>query len=235
MANSTSRPQILIIDDELQVQKFLAIALKAQGYHVLQADCAEQGLQRLVLQGADLVILDLGLPDQDGRDVLAEIRSWSQLPVLVLSVRADESEKVALLDAGANDYVTKPFSIQELLARIRVLLRQQPQQREAAIFDDGQLKIDFAQHQVYLHGQVLTLSRKEYQLLALLAQHSGQLLTQPHILNALWGPSHQQDTHYLRILLAKIRHKLADDPVHPRYIATEPGVGLRFLAKSMLP
>lgn len=223
---------VLIIDDEPQIRKFLDIALRAQGYKTFLAETGQMGLEMLALQGADLVILDLGLSDLDGQDVLKELRIWSQVPVIILSVRADETEKVALLDAGANDYVTKPFSIQELMARIRAMLRNQViQTTESAIFDDGVLKIDFAQRQVFLSNELVSLTRKEFQLLMLLAQHRGQLITQPQILKDLWGPTHQEDTHYLRILVAKLRAKLNDDAIHPRYIATEPGVGLRFLGK----
>lgn len=221
---------VLIIDDETQIRKFLDIALRAQGYKVLQAENGQQGLELLALQGADLVILDLGLPDLDGFEVLSELRSWSNVPVIVLSVRSDEIEKVKLLDAGANDYVTKPFSVQELMARIRGLLRQaQHVVAESAIYDDGMLKIDFSHRQVFLNQQLISLTRKEYQLLNLLAQHKGQLITQPQILKELWGPTHQEDTHYLRILVAKLRSKLNDNAVQPKYILTEPGVGLRFL------
>lgn len=231
--NTTSNAvNVLIIDDEPQIRKFLDIALRAQGYKTFLAETGQMGLEMLALQGADLVILDLGLPDLDGQDVLKELRIWSQVPVIILSVRADETEKVALLDAGANDYVTKPFSIQELMARIRAMLRNQvTQTTESAIFDDGVLKIDFAQRQVFLSNELVSLTRKEFQLLMLLAQHRGQLITQPQILKDLWGPTHQEDTHYLRILVAKLRAKLNDDAIHPRYIATEPGVGLRFLGK----
>lgn len=228
--SSSSMTNILIIDDENQIRKFLDIALRAQGYKTLLAENGEKGLQLLAVQGADLIILDLGLPDLDGCEVLSELRAWSYVPVIVLSVRSSEEEKVKLLDAGANDYVTKPFSIQELMARIRVLLRQfQPSAVDTAIFDDGVLKIDFAQRQVFLNQQLISLTRKEYQLLNLLAQHKGQLMTQPHILKDLWGPTHQQDTHYLRILVAKLRAKLNDNAIQPKYIMTEPGVGLRFL------
>lgn len=228
--SASAMVNVLIIDDETQIRRFLDIALRAQGYKVLQAENGQKGLELLALQGADLVILDLGLPDLDGFEVLSELRVWSNVPVIVLSVRADEAEKVKLLDAGANDYLTKPFSIQELMARIRVLLRQaQHAVLLAAVYDDGVLKIDFAHRQVFLHQQLISLTRKEYQLLNLLAQHKGQLITQAHILKELWGPTHQQDTHYLRILVAKLRVKLNDNALHPKYIITEPGVGLRFL------
>lgn len=228
--STSSMNNVLIIDDETQIRKFLDIALRAQGYKTLLAENGQKGLESLALQGADLVILDLGLPDLDGFEVISELRSWSNVPVIVLSVRADEDEKVKLLDAGANDYVTKPFSVQELMARIRVLLRQtQHVIVESAVYDDGMLKVDFAHRKVFLHQQLISLTRKEYQLLSLLAKNKGQLITQPQILKELWGPTHQEDTHYLRILVAKLRGKLNDNAVHPKYIITEPGVGLRFL------
>ena len=228
--STSSMTNILIIDDENQIRKFLDIALRAQGYKTLLAENGQKGLELLALQGADLVILDLGLPDLDGFEVLSELRAWSNVPVIVLSVRSDELEKVKLLDAGANDYVTKPFSIQELMARIRVLLRQfQNTVIESTIYDDGLLKIDFSHRRVFLNQKLISLTRKEYQLLSLLAQHKGQLITQPQILKDLWGPTHQEDTHYLRILVAKLRAKLNDNAIQPKYIITEPGIGLRFL------
>ena len=228
--SASAMANVLIIDDENQIRKFLDIALRAQGYKTLLAENGQKGLELLALQGADLVILDLGLPDLDGFEVLLELRTWSNVPVIVLSVRANEEEKVKLLDAGANDYVTKPFSIQELMARLRVLLRQyQHSTADAASFDDGVLKIDFSKRQVFLNQQLLSLTRKEYQLLSLLAKNKGQLITQPQILKDLWGPTHQEDTHYLRILVAKLRGKLNDNAIQPKYIITEPGVGLRFL------
>ena len=228
--SASSMTNVLIIDDENQIRKFLDIALRAQGYKTLLAENGQKGLELLALQGADLVILDLGLPDLDGYEVLSELRTWSHVPVIVLSVRANEEEKVKLLDAGANDYVTKPFSVQELVARIRVLLRQhQHSTVDTVIFDDGVLKIDFSKRHVFLNQQLLSLTRKEYQLLNLLAKNKGQLITQPQILKELWGPTHQEDSHYLRILVAKLRVKLNDNAVQPKYIITEPGVGLRFL------
>ena len=226
--------QILVIDDEPQIRKFLDIGLRAQGYQVRTAESGEAGLAILATQGADLVILDLGLPDRDGCDVLSELRQWSQVPVILLTVRAEESEKVAALDAGANDYVTKPFGMQELMARIRVLLRSQAAQGDThPLFDDGHLRVDLARREVSLAGERLLLGRKEYALLALLIQHEGRVVTQPQLLRELWGPTHQQDTHYLRILLAKVRHKLGEDAAAPRYIATEPGVGLRFIGRGL--
>ncbi|WP_337077556.1 response regulator transcription factor [Acinetobacter pittii] len=223
--------RIVIIDDEPQIRKFLDIALRTQKYKTTLCETGYKGLEALATQGADLVILDLGLPDLDGKEVLQELRSWSNVPVIVLSVRADEYEKVALLDAGANDYMTKPFSVQELLARIRVILRNQPIQQEAHVYDDGYLKVDVMQRLVWIEQQPITLTRKEFQLLTLLMRYQGQLLTQPQLLKELWGPTHQEDTHYLRILVGKLRSKLGDNAIQPRYIATELGVGLRFLAK----
>ena len=233
--------RILVIDDEPQIRKFLNISLRAQGHCVLEADCAAAGLKQLATQTVDLLILDLGLPDQDGKAVLRELRSYSQIPVIVLSVRAHEDEKVAALDAGANDYVTKPFGVAELGARIRSLLRMSTGAAVATVFDDGHLQIDIARRSISLAGAALNLSRKEWGLLALLLTHAGRVVMQQQILQELWGATHKQDTHYLRILLGKLRAHLGDDAANPRYIATESGVGLRFigtmpeLAKAMLP
>lgn len=165
--------RIVIIDDEPQIRKFLDIALRTQKYKTTLCETGYKGLEALATQGADLVILDLGLPDLDGKEVLQELRSWSNVPVIVLSVRADEYEKVALLDAGANDYMTKPFSVQELLARIRVILRNQPIQQEAHVYDDGYLKVDVMQRLVWIEQQPITLTRKEFQLLTLLMRYQG--------------------------------------------------------------
>jgi two-component system KDP operon response regulator KdpE len=223
--------RILVIDDEPQIRRFLDIGLRAQGYRVALADSAQAGLELLATEGAELVILDLGLPDRDGHAVLAELRQWSQVPVIVLTVRGGEAEKVAALDAGANDYVTKPFGVQELMARVRGLLRTHamPDGSAPPVYDDGRLRVDLARREVALEGATVTLSRKEYALLALLVQHAGRVVTQPQLLREVWGPTHQEDTHYLRILVAKLRQKLGDDAASPRWIATEPGVGLRFL------
>ncbi|MEG8128050.1 winged helix-turn-helix domain-containing protein, partial [Xanthomonas hortorum pv. gardneri] len=178
-----------------------------------------------------LVVLDIGLPDRDGHEVLREIRQWSNVPVIMLTVRAGETEKVAALDAGANDYVTKPFGVQELMARIRALLRQAGAGStvEESVFDDGRLHIHLGLREVTLAGEAVPLSRKEYALLALLLKHAGRVVTQPQLLREVWGPTHEEDTHYLRILVGKLRQKLHDDAADPQYIVTEPGVGLRFI------
>jgi two-component system KDP operon response regulator KdpE len=224
--------RILIVDDEPQIRKFLEISLRSQGYAVVEASTGRQGLEQLATQGADLVVLDLGLPDLDGHDVLREIRTWSQLPVIVLSVRATEAEKVRSLDAGANDYVTKPFGVQELMARIRRLLRESGAARDAPpVFDDGSLRFDLPRRRVTLDGLELHFTRKEFALLAMLVREAGRVVTQRHLLRELWGPEHVEDTQYLRVVIGRIRQKLGDDPAHPRYLQTEPGVGYRFLGE----
>jgi len=225
--------RILVIDDEPQIRRFLDISLRAQGYVVALAESGRAGLAELAAHGADLVVLDIGLPDLDGHGVLHELRQWSQVPVIMLTVRDGEAEKVAALDGGANDYVTKPFGVQELMARIRGLLRARIAPADAAmpVFDDGHLHVDLGRREVTLDGEPVVLSRKEFALLALLLQHAGRVVTQPQLLRELWGPTHQDDTHYLRILVGKLRQKLGDDATAPRYIATEPGVGLRFIAR----
>lgn len=226
---------VLVIDDEPQIRKFLDISLRSQGYRVEMAGTGEDGLNTLASRGADLVILDLGLPDQEGLDVLQTLRQWSQVPVILLTVRADESEKVRAFDVGANDYMTKPFGVQELLARVRVLLRARASIGDSApVFDDGTLRVDLARREVLLEGAPVALARKEYALLALLVQHAGRVVTQPQMLRTLWGQHHEHDTHYLRVLVGKLRHKLHDDPAAPRWIVTEPGVGLRFIGKNSM-
>jgi two-component system KDP operon response regulator KdpE len=228
--DSAPPARVLVIDDEPQIRKFIDISLRSQGYTTLLAENGQQGLRLLASQGADIVVLDLGLPDRDGGDVLRELRQWSAVPVIVLTVRSAELEKVALLDAGANDYVTKPFSIEELMARIRAFLRGARQNAEAApVYDDGHLRIDLARREVHLDDEPVPLTRKEFTLLSMLARQPGRLVTQTQLLREMWGPTHGEDAHYLRVLVGKLRHKLGDDASAPRYIATEPGVGLRFL------
>ena len=221
---------VLVIDDEPQIRKFLRISLGSQGYKVLEAGTGAEGLSQAALGRPELVVLDLGLPDMDGQQVLRELRDWTQVPVLVLSVRASEVQKVEALDSGANDYVTKPFGIQEFLARVRALLRQVPQavaEESAPRF--GPLTVDLAYRRVTLAGEEVALTRKEYALLAQLARHPGRVITQQQLLKDIWGPTHVEDSHYLRIVVAHVRQKLGDDPTAPRFIVTEPGVGYRLI------
>ena len=221
---------ILVIDDEPQIRKFLRISLVSQGYNVLEAATGADGLSQAALKQPDMLVLDLGLPDMDGQQVLREFREWSNVPVLVLSVRASEVQKVQALDAGANEYVTKPFGIQEFLARVRALLRQAPAgETQAAAVELGPLVVDLAFRRVLLDGVEVALTRKEYAVLAQLARHPGRVITQQQLLKDIWGPTHIENSHYLRIVIGHLRQKLADDPTHPRFIATEAGVGYRLL------
>tara|TARA_R100001244_G_scaffold61654_3_gene51608 strand:- start:1461 stop:2168 length:708 start_codon:yes stop_codon:yes gene_type:complete len=226
---TSNQPTILVIDDEPQIRKFLRISLSAQGYKVLEGANGSEGLAQAALGKPDLLVLDLGLPDMDGQQVLRELREWSAVPVLVLSVRASESEKVLALDGGANDYVSKPFGIQEFLARVRALLRQagngEPQ--PPATFVCGPLSVDFAYRRVTLNAVEVALTRKEYAVLAQLARHAGRVVTQQQLLKDIWGPSHGADSHYLRVVVGHLRQKLGDDPAAPRFIVTEAGVGYR--------
>ena len=221
---------ILLIDDEPQIRRFLRIGLTAQHYDVLEAETAQQGLEKAVLNAPKLIILDLGLPDMDGQQLLARLREFYSGPIIILSVRNREAEKVQALDAGANDFVVKPFGIQELLARVRGLLRQQGDvQVVPEVFDDGHLRVDIAQRQVSLGGTAVRLSRKEFDLLRVLLSYRGRIVTQRQLLTEVWGKGHLEDTHYLRILMARLRTRLADDPASPRYLETEPGVGYRLV------
>lgn len=231
---SAATPRVLVIDDEAQIRKFLDIGLRAEGYDVLLAATGAEGLAKAATQSPDLVILDIGLPDKEGHEVLAELRQWSQVPVIMLSVRDAEAEKVRALDTGANDYVTKPFGIQELMARLRALLRHRQTDtatRAPQRFDDGHLTVDLTRREVQLGGELLPLTRKEYAVLAMLVQHGGRVVTQQQLLRDIWGPTHVHDTHYLRIVLGKLRQKLGDDPAEPRWLKTEAGVGYRFLTE----
>ncbi|UPG94421.1 response regulator [Luteibacter aegosomatissinici] len=226
-------PRVLVIDDEAQIRRFLDIGLRAEGYQVVLASNGAEGLGLAATQSPDLVVLDIGLPDMEGHDVLRELRTWSQVPVLMLSVRDAETEKVKALDSGANDYVTKPFGIQELMARLRVLLRQGAKagEPEAPVrYDDGSLIVDLARREVFLDGAAVALTRKEFAVLSMLVRHPGRVVSQQQILRDIWGPTHVQDTHYLRIVMGKLRQKLGDDATTPRWLKTEPGVGYRFPA-----
>ncbi|MCF9033307.1 response regulator transcription factor [Acinetobacter nectaris] len=221
--------KILVIDDEPKIRRFIEIALHTQNYDVFLAETGLKGIQILIEKTPDLVILDLGLPDMDGHEVLQEIRKWSNIPVIVLSARPDEKQKVLLLDTGANDYVTKPFNIQELFARIRVLLRNRHTFVDIPkIFNDGYLYINITEHIVKINEVMVSLTKKEFQLLALLFKHQGEIVEQTDIIRELWGNTHTEDTHYLRILTKKLRDKLGSDVSTAKYITTISGVGLRF-------
>lgn len=225
----STEPKILIIDDEPQIRRFLDIAIRTQNYQIFLADSGLKGLEILTQEEMDLIILDLGLPDIEGIEVLYKVREHLETPVIVLSARPDEQQKILLLDAGANDYVTKPFSIQELMARIRVHLRHETTRHETVkIYDDGHLYINIAEHTVKKAHVEINLSKKEFELLELLVAKQGQIIPQRQIITKLWGSTHTEDTHYLRILVKKLRDKL-DDPSHERkYIQTITGIGLRF-------
>ncbi|WP_339490094.1 response regulator [Pseudomonas sp. EL_65y_Pfl2_R95] len=227
---SSNQPTVLVIDDEAQIRKFLRISLVAKGYRVIESADGGDGLAQAALGKPDMVVLDLGLPDMDGQQVLRELRDWSQVPVLVLSVRSGEGDKVTALDAGANDYMTKPFGIQEFLARVRVLLRQAGSgEQTQAVIRCGPLSVDFAYRRVTLNALEVALTRKEYAVLAILARHLGRVVTQQHLLKDVWGASHTDDSHYLRVVIGHLRQKLGDDPTAPRFIITEAGVGYRLL------
>ncbi len=223
---------VLVVDDEPQIRKFLSISLGAQGYTVIEAARGDEGVRKCALEQPSVVILDLGLPDLDGRDVIARIREWSDVPIIVLSVRAQENEKVRALDAGANDYVQKPFGIAELMARIRVALRAKPGEGgDCSRVDLDGLTVDLAARRVILDGEEIKLTRKEFDILKLLAKNAGRILTHQFILRTLWGPAQEHETHYLRIYIGHLRQKLRDDPAHPRFIETEPGVGYRLISR----
>lgn len=220
---------ILLIEDEAQIKKFLRISLEAHDYQVLETRLGEQGLAMLVEQQIDLLILDLGLPDMDGQDVIKALRKWSQIPIIVLSVRSSEEEKVQALDAGANDYVTKPFGISELMARVRALLRINDNTvATSSKREVNGLYIDLAEYQVKLDNQLIHLSRKEFELLRLLTEQPGHILTHRYLTQNIWGESFVDETHYLRVLVRQLRHKLGEETIQPRFIETVQGVGYRF-------
>ena len=226
--------RILIVDDEQQIRRFLRISLASQGYGVLEAENGEQALAAVYTQSPDVVLLDLGLPDMDGHEVLQGIREQSAVPVIVVSVRDREEEKVLSLDNGANDYVTKPFGIQELLARVRAVQRQSQQARgevAASYYVSQGLVIDLELRQVFLHQERVHLTRKEFAVLARLCRYAGRVVTQTQLLKEVWGPTHVDDTHYLRIVVSRLRQKLGDDPQTPVLLQTEAGVGYRLLVE----
>lgn len=216
---------ILVVDDEPQIRKFLRISLSANGYQVTEAENAAAGLKALEGSAPRLLILDLGLPDMDGQEVISQVRATSDIPIIVLSVRADEVDKVEALDRGANDYVVKPFGVGELMARVRAVLR--PRSPKEEVLEAGDLRIDLPRRRVTLRDQEVHLSRKEWDLLVFLARHPGHVLTHKHILREVWGPAHVDDTAYLRVYINQLRQKLEDDPARPALIVTDPGVGYR--------
>jgi len=221
--------RILVVDDERSIRRFLRVTLAAHGYVVLEADTGRRGVEAAALEAPDLVLLDLGLADMDGKTALARIRGWSQVPVIVLSVRAGEAEKVAALDAGAQDYVVKPFGVHELLARIRGQLRDHAVPEVTPVLSVGDLTIDAATRQVAKRGAPLKLTRKEFDVLWMLASHAGRLVTHRTLLREIWGKAHENDTQYLRVLVRQLRQKIGDDAANPRYIVNEPGVGYRII------
>lgn len=225
----TGPARILIVDDEPQIHRFLRPSLLASGFVPISASTGSEALRSIASAAVDTVILDLGLPDLDGKDIIKAIRKHSAVPIIVLSARDREAEKIDALDLGADDYVNKPFAIGELLARIRSVLRRPTAERrdEPAIYALGPVLVDTRQHLVTRAGEAVHLTPKEFDLLVLLARHAGRVLTHRHILNDVWGPAHGGDTQYLRVFIGQLRQKLEVNPAEPQLILTEPGVGYR--------
>jgi two-component system KDP operon response regulator KdpE len=222
-----SGARILVVDDEQAIRRFLRISVEAEGYTFIEADNGEAGLVAAATHRPELIILDLGLPDIDGATVLRRLREWSSVPVIILTVRDSESEKVTLLDAGADDYLTKPFGVPELLARVRVAMRHKQSDLSEPSIRVGNLEIDFADRIVMVRGETIRLTATEYELLRILAQHAGKVVTQRQLLKEIWGPQAIEQSQYLRVYVAQLRKKLERDPGQPEYIITEPGVGYR--------
>ena len=229
MTPSSNPALILVVDDEPPVQKFLRAGLESQGYAVVAAATGREGVSQAATRAPDLVLLDLGLPDMDGIEVVRRIREWSSAPIIILSAREREGDKVRALDAGADDYVTKPFSMPELLARMRVALRRRARGAEVdqASLEFGELRIDLARRRVTARDAEVKLTPIEYRLLATLARHAGRVLTHEQLLREVWGPGYTSQHHYLRVYMGQLRHKLEADPARPRWLLTEPGVGYR--------
>ena len=220
--------RILIVDDEPAIRRFLKASLETEGFQIVAAETAAQALKEAAQAKPDLMILDLGLPDQDGIEVIRQVRAAGALPIIVLSVRNDEPGKVAALDAGADDYMVKPFGVEELLARVRAALRHRLQQQGLGpVFRLRELAIDFMAHRVTVGEAEVKLSKREFALLRLLAEHAGKVMTHRQLLSAVWGEAHRDDVEYLRVYVRQLRAKLGDDPADPRFIETEPGVGYR--------
>jgi two-component system KDP operon response regulator KdpE len=224
----TDKEIILVIDDELQIRRLLEITLSANGYGISEAANGKEGLLNAATQHPAMIILDLGLPDVDGQQVLVKLREWYTKPIIVLSVRNSEDEIIMALDNGANDYVTKPFKSGELLARIRAVLRYKEGKEDESVIETGTLHIDLVNHIVKKEGEILKLTSTEYSLLCLLAKNQGRVLTHQYILKEIWGYSYVNQTQYLRVFIAQIRKKIEEDPSKPRLIITESGIGYRF-------
>jgi two-component system KDP operon response regulator KdpE len=219
--------RVLVVDDEPAIRRFLRVSLSAHGYIIFEANDGQSALAAVSADRPDLVILDLGLPDLDGIQVTRLLREWTRIPIIILSVRGQEADKIAALDAGADDYVTKPFGAGELLARIRVALRRAVQSSAQPIFTCDDLSVDLTRRLVTMAGREVQLTPTEYDLLRVLVTNAGKVLTHRHLLHELWGPGYEQETHMLRVNISNLRRKLEPDPTRPRYIRTEPGVGYR--------
>ncbi|MDF2618515.1 MAG: two component transcriptional regulator, winged helix family [Xanthobacteraceae bacterium] len=223
-----SGTSVLVVDDEPAIHRFMAPALAANGYDALRADTGTQALSLVVNRRPDIVVLDLGLPDMDGKEVIRRLREWSDVPIVVLSARDREIEKIEALDLGADDFVNKPFGIGELMARLRAALRHRMQEKgETPVLRLGGIEVDIPRHRVTRDGAEVKLTPKEFDLVAFLARHPGKVLTHRHILRDVWGPAHEHDTQYLRVYVGQLRTKLEADPANPVLIVTEPGIGYR--------
>jgi two-component system KDP operon response regulator KdpE len=230
---TATAPLVLIIEDEAQMRKFLRASLTSHNYRCIDADRGQLGLELARSHVPDVIMLDLGLPDMDGLDVTRGLRSWTMLPVIVISARGQENDKIAALDAGADDYLTKPFGTGELLARIRVALRHSARGAGVAgpVLNAGDIRVDFDKRLVFRADEEVHLSPIEYKLLAMLMKNVGKVVTHRQLLREVWGPSHATETQYLRVYMGQLRHKLEREPARPRYLLTEPGVGYRLKAE----
>ncbi len=232
---SAQSPLVLLVEDELPIRKFLGASLASAGYRLDEAATGHEALQRAAQTPPDLVILDLGLPDMDGQEVLKQLREWLAAPIIILSARDQEQQKIAALDHGADDYLTKPFSTGELLARIRAALRHAARiggsEPGATTYEIGDLKIDLAARRVFTKGGEVHLTPIEFKLMTTLVHSAGKVLTHRHLLKEVWGPQQVEETHYLRVFMANLRRKLEVDPAQPRYLLTEQGVGYRLASE----